>query len=190
MALAAKGDLPAQYNLGVTFADGVGVQQDLHEAAKWWTLAAEQGHAQAQYNLGHCYAEGELGQPDAKEAIKWLGRAAENGFAEGQFALGLIYHVGKLVDQNIEEALLWYQKAGEQGYSKALFNMGHIYSQEGANFDPFKSYFSFGLAREMGAQQAEERLDELCSSMTLEQIEQAKASIEDVMANARKLHSP
>lgn len=188
LKLAADGDLTAQYNLGVMYAEGVGVKADLHEAAIWWRKAAEQGHIRAQYNLGHCFTEGDLG-PDGQEAIKWLKLAAEKGLAEAQFALGLIYHSGKLVARDIDLAIHWYRQAGEQGYSQSLFNMGHIYSEEGKVYDPVKAFFLFGLACEMGDKHAGARLDELSSSMTQEQIEQAKVFTEEVMDNARKNRS-
>jgi TPR repeat protein len=34
------------------YANGAGVAKNAIEAAKYYTLAAEQGHAQAQYSLG------------------------------------------------------------------------------------------------------------------------------------------
>lgn len=190
LKLATEGDLSAQYNLGVMYAEGVGVKADLQEAAIWWEKAAERGHIRAQYNLGHCFAKGDLGEPDGQEAVKWLKLAAENGNAEAQFALGLIYHAGKLVERDNDLAIQWYRQSGEQGYSQALFNMGHIYSEDGEAYDPVKAYILFGLSCEMGDMHAGARLDELSILMTQEQIEQAKDDIADVMLNARKVHSP
>ena len=43
-----KGNIFAQYNLGIMYQDGRGVTKDDAEAVKWYTLAAEQGHALAQ----------------------------------------------------------------------------------------------------------------------------------------------
>ena len=50
--LAEQGDADAQYNLGIMYDEGQGVQQDYKVAVKWYRLAAEQGEANAQYNLG------------------------------------------------------------------------------------------------------------------------------------------
>ena len=44
---AEMGHAPSQYNLGVCYAKGEGVKQDIDEAIKWWTLAAAQGDASA-----------------------------------------------------------------------------------------------------------------------------------------------
>jgi len=37
--------------LGVMYAKGRGVPQDVKEAVKWWQLAAEQGNADARKNI-------------------------------------------------------------------------------------------------------------------------------------------
>lgn len=49
---AAKRDhAHAQFLLGLTYADGLGVQRDKQEAIKWLSEAAKQGHAEAKNNL-------------------------------------------------------------------------------------------------------------------------------------------
>ncbi|WP_295388321.1 tetratricopeptide repeat protein, partial [Thiolapillus sp.] len=70
--------------LGVMYAEGQGVRQDLKEAVKWYRRAAEQGYALAQYNLGVIYNNGQGVQQDKKEAVKWFRKAAEQGYASAQ----------------------------------------------------------------------------------------------------------
>ena len=48
---AENGDAAAQYNLGLSYADGEGVEQDKAEAAKWYGKAAEQGYEAAKAAL-------------------------------------------------------------------------------------------------------------------------------------------
>ena len=46
MRLAAnQGYIPAQVNLGLCYGNGVGVMQDLQEAARYYWLASNQGHS-------------------------------------------------------------------------------------------------------------------------------------------------
>ena len=85
-----KDIMSAQYNLGVMYANGVGVPQDDKTAVKWYTLAAEQGHASAQYNLGVMYRKGQGVPQDDKTAVKWYTLAAEQGDAAAQYNLGLM----------------------------------------------------------------------------------------------------
>ena len=51
LPIAEQGDARAQYNLGVMFYFGEGVQKDYAAAAEWYTKAAEQGNAAALRNI-------------------------------------------------------------------------------------------------------------------------------------------
>lgn len=59
--VAEQGHVKAQYNLGVAYARGMGVPQDMTEATKWWRWAAELGHEAAKDKLK------ELGAVDDEE---------------------------------------------------------------------------------------------------------------------------
>ena len=76
-----------QYNLGIMYGKGNGVQQDYAEAVRWYRLAADQGFAGAQVNLGVMYDTGRGVPQDYVEAVRWYRLAAEQGFAETQFRL-------------------------------------------------------------------------------------------------------
>ncbi|MBT7666798.1 MAG: sel1 repeat family protein, partial [Rhodospirillaceae bacterium] len=43
LALAEAGNTKAQYNVGILFDQGKGVQQDRAEAVSWWRRSAESG---------------------------------------------------------------------------------------------------------------------------------------------------
>lgn len=55
--LAVRGNMDAQFGMGVMYNAGQGVEQDFREAAKWYRLAAAQGHAEAQFNLDRMNAK-------------------------------------------------------------------------------------------------------------------------------------
>ena len=55
---AEQGDANSQFNLGVYYLKGFGVEKDVAEAVRWFRKAAEQGDAVAQCNLGSCYLAG------------------------------------------------------------------------------------------------------------------------------------
>ncbi|MBI4382782.1 MAG: SEL1-like repeat protein [Nitrospinae bacterium] len=44
---AGQGDADAQYNLGIMYQLGRGVEQDFDESTRWYRKAAERGHAEA-----------------------------------------------------------------------------------------------------------------------------------------------
>jgi len=43
---ANNGDARAQYNLGIMYKKGQGVEKDYKEAVKWFELAADQGYVE------------------------------------------------------------------------------------------------------------------------------------------------
>ena len=53
LAMAQKGNVRAQYYLGEMHEQGLGTEQNLSEAFKWYTKAAERGDAWAKRKLEH-----------------------------------------------------------------------------------------------------------------------------------------
>ena len=82
LPLAELGDAEAQYNLGVMFDEGAGIDRDLGKAAEWYRKAADQGFVDAQINLGMMYYHGQGFTCDHAEAAKWFRRAAGQGDRE------------------------------------------------------------------------------------------------------------
>lgn len=87
--LANEGDAKGQYNLGLCYASGRGVEQDYTQAIKWYWKAAEQGNPSAQFNLGFCYENGYGVKQDYLQAIQWYQKAAEQGDLSARCSLGL-----------------------------------------------------------------------------------------------------
>src|SRR5690348_786579 len=55
MPYAQRGDGNAEYNIGLLYAQGRGVQKDTATAVEWYKKAAAHGVAAAAYNLGIIY---------------------------------------------------------------------------------------------------------------------------------------
>ena len=123
MLKAKSGEAEAQNALGEAYYDGKGVTENLTEAVKWFTKAAEQENAKAQYNLGICYYYGYGVYQNYGEAEKWYTKAAEQGYAEAQNSLGYYYEE----NHNPKKAVEWYTKAAEQGLPIAQCNLGVCY---------------------------------------------------------------
>ena len=79
LALARQGHPVAQFNLGVKYDFGQGVEKDSAHAVRWYRLAAAQGHGGAQFNLGGMYFEGLGVQRDLVRATMWFTLSAEAG---------------------------------------------------------------------------------------------------------------
>lgn len=77
--LAEKGDVTAQFNLGLMYFNGNIVPQDYIQAAHYYELAAEQGFAKAQYNIGAMYEAGNGVLQNDTKAVHYYELAAEQG---------------------------------------------------------------------------------------------------------------
>jgi hypothetical protein len=86
-SLADGGDASAQYNLGLLYHHGLGVESKISEAAKWYGRAAENGNADAQKAIGDLYLKGFWGKKNSAKAATWYRKAAEQGHAEAQKSL-------------------------------------------------------------------------------------------------------
>lgn len=121
--LANEGDADAQFNLGIMYQDGHGMEHDFVEAAKWYKLAAAQGHIYAQSNLGGLYWDG-AGVPRSRDlAFEYLELAAQKDDVLSQFNLAMfLYQSGRA-----KEAQGWYRRAAELGYPPAQANLATLH---------------------------------------------------------------
>ncbi len=110
----------ADYNLGVLYHQGLGVERDLDRALYWYREAAKLGHPEAQYNLGIAHIEGIGTSYDAPLAAAFFENAANQGIVEAAYNLGLIYENGLIGGKaKSEDALLWYKIAADGGSTDA-----------------------------------------------------------------------
>lgn len=124
--LAERGNIEAQFNLGIMYEKGDGVEPDLSEALRWYRLAADQGDALAQYNVAVYYAQGMGVAQDFKESMRWSRLAAKQGDALAQFNIATMYNRGMGVAQNPIAAHMWYNISlanGAQMAGQSLQNL-------------------------------------------------------------------
>jgi TPR repeat protein len=125
-AAAEAGQAEAQFDLGVLYAQGRGVQRDLTEAARWYRKAADQGNATAQFALGQMYSRGWGVPRDEADALRWfqMANAPESEGPPTDWAL----IEGYGVEQDPKQAAYWYQMAASQGHDEAQYNLGRLYA--------------------------------------------------------------
>lgn len=119
----------SQFSMGLMFETGDGAPQNLKEAIRWYTMAAEQGDADAQNKLGVMYAQGKGVPQDYKEAVAWFSRAAEQGYASAQYNLGLMYANGQGVPTDYVLSYKWFNLAAAEGNENAIHNRDRIRTQ-------------------------------------------------------------
>jgi TPR repeat protein len=186
-AAAAKGEAWAQSNLGIAYAEGMGVPEDDAAAAKLYTRAAEQGDAQAQSNLGNMYDNGNGVSENDATAAKWYTKAAEQGNVDAQYNLGNLYRFGDGVAQNDATALKWYTKAAEQGAAGAQLNLGLMYAKgEGVPENNMPAYMWINLAAAQGHEYAKTLKDRIKDGMTPADISKAQALSRECLAKSYK----
>eukprot|EP01087_Luapelamoeba_hula_P004406 TRINITY_DN1434_c1_g2_i1.p1 TRINITY_DN1434_c1_g2~~TRINITY_DN1434_c1_g2_i1.p1 ORF type:complete len:611 (-),score=134.94 TRINITY_DN1434_c1_g2_i1:733-2565(-) len=156
---AAQNGYPrAQYNMGVAYKRGDGVEQDVRKAVEWYFKAAEGGHLDAHFNLALCYASGtgvEGGQSSQREA-EWYERAARRGHAKSQYNLALCYMEGEGVTLSQEKAAEWFERAAASGRADAQFNIAVFYEEgRGVAKDLEKAVSWYRRAAEQNEQDAQ-----------------------------------
>ncbi len=147
LAKAESGDADAQYILGNCYEDGDGVEADINQALKYWTMAGEQGHSDAQDALGSYYLFGEDDgyYGDIPTAVSWFERSAKQGNAHAQYSMAWI---ACGFDMDWDKAVKWYTLAADQGYTPAQFGLGEMYYRYDDKLDYEKAVYWFRKAAE------------------------------------------
>ena len=116
------------YQKGVRYEEGQGVDKDLHIAVQYYLSAAKQGHPIAQGKMAVCYAEGKGVEQNYEESIHWARLGAQQGDARAQNCLGVSYANGEGgLDVDYIKAVKLYHLAASQGFDVAQRNLGNCY---------------------------------------------------------------
>ncbi len=131
---AEAGNATAQYDMGLAYERGEGVEINLKKAFEYYTKAAKQGHAGSTYILGFFYNVGKYVDVDLKKARQYYKKAAEMNVVYAQYRYGLfcLYGIGGKSD--IEEGATNIEAASEQGHVDAIYIMGMMFL-EGIYYD-------------------------------------------------------
>lgn len=133
-AAAESGQAEAQFDLGLLYAQGLGVHRDLTAAEQWYRKSAAQGNAEAQFALGLLYSRGWGNPRDEADAIRWL-QMANSVDSEGP-PMDWAPLEGYGINRSPKEAIYWLRQAAEKGHPGAEFELGKFYSSgEGVKRD-------------------------------------------------------
>ncbi|CAF0878078.1 unnamed protein product [Brachionus calyciflorus] len=151
--LADRGDVQAQYGLGLLYyqgARGLSIQYD--KALYYFTKAAEAGNNYAMAYLGKLYLEGgDHVKQDNLTAIKYFRQAAEKGNPIGQAGMGIVHFYGSGLERDYQKALKYFQLSADQGYVEGHFMLGIMFFYGHGVRKDFKSAVKFfNLAAQLG----------------------------------------
>ena len=113
LSSAQKGDVIAQYNLGVCYSTGRGVRQDQVKATKWFRAAADAGDTESMRVMAVRMSEGRGCQTDLEAATTTFLRAAEAGDPTAEFNLGVRYASGHGIPRPAPAAKAFYLGGGQ-----------------------------------------------------------------------------
>ncbi len=115
----------AQFRLGQIYLTGEGIPGGADEslgipdraaAARYLSMAAEQGNIEAVLELAKLHSEVDgPGTGDPEQQFRWTQAAVEAGFPDAISALGFLYERGRGVDPDPEQAAALYVEALETG---------------------------------------------------------------------------
>lgn len=112
---ALNGSASAQFELGLLFEYGRGVNQDDVVAAHWYEKSAAQNNINAQYRLAVLSDNGWGKPPDKKRAVELYTLAAENGYGLAQHDLAIMYLEGTGTPKSLLQAYKWMRIAVMSG---------------------------------------------------------------------------
>ena len=178
--LADENESTGMFNLGLYYARGLGVKQDLSKAVYWMKQASENGdedgaaHAQVYEKALEDKLKAEAGDPQAQaeyarflmdivkkmnqggpddfaESVQWAEKSALQGNPDGMWILALAYEHGRGVDQDTDKANELYKKGAELGHAPSMNSLACAYIHEETDGKTKEDAFElFKKAAEMG----------------------------------------
>ena len=146
---ADSGDLDAIIVYGRMLEDGQGVEEDHHEAFRYYRLAAKTGDAVAQLLLGSMYERGLGVTKDEIEALRLYKLAGHQGMAIAQYNAGVMYQYGRGTQVEFTLAAYWFSLASDQGDLDAATSLGTLYENgTGVPMDYAKAFALYRMAAE------------------------------------------
>jgi localization factor PodJL len=178
-AAALKGDAAAAYEIGVRYAEGKGVPQNLDEAAKWIDRAAQAGIVPATFRLGTFYEKGLGVKKDTDVARRYYTQAAERGNAKAMHNLAVLDADGGGKGANYASASQWFRKAAARGVADSQFNLGILYARGiGVEQNLAESFKWFSLAAAQGDADAAGKRDDIAKRLDAQSLAAAKLAIQ------------
>ena len=122
---AQNGDSKAQFNLGICYLKGIGVELDETKGLSFIKLAARSGDVEALYHMGKLHLDGGKFPKNPNLAIEYLELAAHQGHTLSNYFLGKFHLNGEHVSKDLETGVKYLKKAAENKHISAaslLFN--------------------------------------------------------------------
>lgn len=133
---ALGGDLEGQYNMGIRYLNGDGVEKDVTQALVLLENSADKGNANAQFGLGYLYAQGQGVEKNPSRAVELYEAAAAQGHLKAISNLAMHCESGEGLSKDVPRAAELYRKVAEQGDTLAQLNLAMLYEEGGEGLEP------------------------------------------------------
>ncbi len=145
---AENGDVEAQFQLALIFAERECVASDRRDALIWLTKAADHGHAEAAFNLAEILLSHAEDASEFKEALHYFEVSAGKGFIDAQHRLGVLLVSHGQSETEQQDGLYWLGAAAGAGDALSAVSLGMIHSHGlyGINTDTCTAYDWFEAA--------------------------------------------
>ena len=130
---ASNGDNVAQYNMGVLYRDGLGVEKNIKVAVSWFLLAAEQDNMLANYAIARILDKNLFKSDGQNNVIHYYKEAAFLGHAIAPIDLGNFYFLRNNSPKDYVRAFIWWSLSLDRNAPGALENitkLENLLSQE------------------------------------------------------------
>ena len=105
---ASNGDSVAQYNMGLLYRDGLGVEKNPKVELSWFYLAAQQRHMLSNFAIAKLMEKhADLGEMK-KGRLHFLQEAAFLGHAIAPLEIGNFYYLRQETDYDLVRAMVWW----------------------------------------------------------------------------------
>lgn len=144
--IAEKGDISAQYHLGMRYKNGEDVEKNRKEAFKWLKQAADAGSDSAQYSLAYFYM-GDYSDymecKDVDKGISILEKLADKNLGESAYFMARLYLKNQYSPIDLKKAEFWVDKFVKlEKYSDRSLNLlddvADLYFKENNNYKGFE----------------------------------------------------
>ncbi|MDP3560543.1 MAG: tetratricopeptide repeat protein [Legionellaceae bacterium] len=168
-AAAKTGNSLAEYDLGLIYDYGKGVNPDPIIAQKWYLAAAEQGHSQAMTQLAQLLMTSDAPK-NATQVAYWYKKAADLGNAEALYQMGKLTESGTGTKVDYPQTIAYYEKASQKGHLLASLTLAHIYQIGLLNVpaDPAKTIHYYRMVADLGIPYAQYQVGLLLTKSDIE----------------------
>ncbi len=144
LGFSESGDVRIYNYLGIMRINGWGVEKNIDEAIKWFSLSANKKDIFAKSQLGSIYLFGYGVNKNYFLAKNYLTEASEGDDINAINNLGVMYANGLGVDIDKKKALFYFQKGIDKNNPVSLFNAALIIKDQ--NSEKYKEYIKKAAA--------------------------------------------